>query len=39
MLAKEHAKLNGLDNCEFYCGDMKDVFTRRVFANHPKPNV
>ena len=25
--AKEHAKLNGLDNCEFYCGDMKDVFT------------
>ena len=37
--AKEHAKLNGLENCEFYCGDMKDVFTEEFLANHPKPNV
>ena len=25
--ATEHATLNGLTNCTFYCGDMKEVFT------------
>lgn len=37
--AKEHAKLNGLDNCEFYCGDMKDVFNEEFLANHPKADI
>lgn len=37
--AVEHAKLNGLDNCTFYCGDMKDVFTEEFLQNHPKANV
>lgn len=37
--AKEHAKLNGLDNCEFFCGDMKDIFTPEFLANHPKADV
>lgn len=37
--AKEHAKLNGLENCEFYCGDMKDVFTEEFLANHPPADV
>jgi 23S rRNA (uracil1939-C5)-methyltransferase len=23
--AKEHAEINGLKNCTFYCGDMKDI--------------
>ena len=37
--AKEHAKLNGLLNCTFYCGDMKEVFTEEFLANHPKADV
>lgn len=37
--AKEHAVLNGLDNCEFYCGDMKDIFSDEFLANHPKADV
>ena len=37
--AKEHAILNGLDNCEFYCGDMKDIFSDEFLANHPKADV
>ncbi|MBD8018787.1 23S rRNA (uracil(1939)-C(5))-methyltransferase RlmD [Kaistella pullorum] len=37
--AKEHAKLNGLDNCTFYCGDMKDIFNDEFLANHPKADV
>lgn len=37
--ATEHAKLNGLGNCTFYCGDMKDIFTEEFFRNHPKADV
>lgn len=37
--ATEHAKLNGLENCEFFCGDMKDVFTDEFLSNHPKADV
>ena len=37
--ATEHAKLNGLENCEFFCGDMKEVFTEEFLANHPKAEV
>ena len=37
--AKEHAKLNGLDILEFYCGDTERRFTEEFLANHPKPNV
>ena len=34
-----HAKYNGLENCTFYCGDMKDIFTEEFLANHPKADV
>ncbi len=34
-----HAKLNGLENTKFYCGDMKEVFTEEFLANHPKADV
>lgn len=34
-----HAKLNGLENTTFYCGDMKEVFTEEFLANHPKADV
>lgn len=37
--ANEHAKLNGLDNCTFYCGDMKNVFNDEFLENHPKADV
>ena len=37
--AKEHAELNGLSNCTFYCGDMKDIFNDEFLANHPKADV
>lgn len=37
--AKEHAMLNGLDNCTFYCGDMKDVFNEQFLSSHPKADV
>ncbi len=37
--AKEHAELNGLKNCEFFCGDMKDIFTEEFLQNHPKADV
>lgn len=37
--AKEHAALNGLDNCTFYCGDMKEVFTEEFLKAHPKADV
>jgi 23S rRNA (uracil1939-C5)-methyltransferase len=37
--AKEHAKLNGLENCTFYCGDMKAIFNDEFLENHPKADV
>lgn len=37
--AKEHAALNGLHNCTFYCGDMKEVFTAEFVENHPPADV
>jgi len=37
--ATEHAKLNGLTNCTFYCGDMKEVFTEEFLENHTKADV
>lgn len=37
--AKAHAAVNGLTNCLFYCGDMKEVFTEAFLAQHPKADV
>ena len=37
--AKEHAQLNGLENCTFYCGDMKDIFNQEFLNKHPKADV
>ncbi len=37
--AKEHAKINGLDNCTFYAGDMKEIFTDEFLETHPKADV
>lgn len=37
--AKENAKMNQIDNCEFYVGDMKNVFTETFITQHGKPDV
>ena len=37
--ANENAVLNGITNCEFVCGDMKNVFTEEFVQQHGKPHV
>ncbi|MBD5331887.1 MAG: 23S rRNA (uracil(1939)-C(5))-methyltransferase RlmD [Bacteroides sp.] len=37
--ANLNSKVNGLDNTEFYAGDMKDVLTDGFIATHGRPDV
>lgn len=37
--AKQNAKRNKITNCEFFVGDMKDVFNADFIATHGKPDV
>ncbi len=37
--AKENAKRNNITNCEFYVGDMKNVFNDEFIAQHGQPDV
>jgi 23S rRNA (uracil1939-C5)-methyltransferase len=37
--AEINSKINGLNNTEFYAGDMKDILKEEFFHNHPKPDV
>jgi 23S rRNA (uracil1939-C5)-methyltransferase len=37
--AKENAKRNNISNCEFFVGDMKEVFNADFIAKHGKPDV
>jgi 23S rRNA (uracil1939-C5)-methyltransferase len=37
--AKENAQLNGIDNVDFYVGDMKNVFNDNFIETHGKPDV
>lgn len=37
--AKENAQLNGIENVEFYVGDMKNVFNDDFIRNHGQPDV
>ncbi|NBU80441.1 MAG: 23S rRNA (uracil(1939)-C(5))-methyltransferase RlmD [Flavobacteriaceae bacterium] len=37
--AKENAKRNSITNCEFYVGDMKNVFNDVFIAHHGQPDV
>jgi len=34
-----NAKENGIENCSFFAGDMKDILTPEFIAVHGKPNV
>lgn len=37
--AKINAETNGIDNCEFIAGDMKDVLTEKFIEAHGHPDV
>ena len=37
--AKVNSAVNGIDNTEFYAGDMKDVLTDEFIAAHGRPQV
>ena len=37
--AKENAKNNSIDNCDFYVGDMKEVFTEQFISENGHPDV
>ena len=37
--AKENAKRNAITNCDFYVGDMKNVFNEEFIAQHGTPDV
>ncbi len=37
--AKVNAQVNGLENTEFYAGDMKNVLTADFIAEHGRPDV
>ncbi len=37
--AKENAKRNNITNCEFYVGDMKNVFNDEFIVQHGQPDV
>lgn len=37
--AKFNAQMNGISNCEFYAGDMKDILTEDFVASHGKADV
>ena len=37
--ARINAEANGVDNCSFFAGDMKDVLTADFIAEHGSPDV
>ena len=37
--ARINAKANGIDNCNFFAGDMKDVLTPGFISRHGRPDV
>ena len=37
--AKENARRNGIENTEFYAGDMRKVFTKEFIEKHGQPDV
>ncbi len=37
--AIENARCNGIENCTFYCGDMKEIFTEAFIKKNGRPDV
>jgi 23S rRNA (uracil1939-C5)-methyltransferase len=39
IAAYENAKFNNIENCKFYTGDMKDIFTEEFILKNGHPNI
>ena len=37
--ARSNAEANGITNCSFFAGDMKDILTDKFIASHGRPDV
>ena len=37
--AKRNASLNGIENCTFYAGDVKDILSEEFIEKHGKPDL
>ena len=37
--AKVNSKINGIENTEFFAGDMKDILNKDFIAKHGKPDI
>ena len=37
--ARVNARTNGIDNCTFFAGDMKDILTEKFIAQNGRPDV
>lgn len=37
--AKVNSKINGIENTEFFAGDMKDILNRNFIQKHGKPDI
>lgn len=37
--ARENARRNGISNCDFFAGDMKDILTDGFIEDHGRPDV
>lgn len=37
--AKDNARRNGITNCSFFAGDMKDILTKDFISAHGRPDV
>jgi 23S rRNA (uracil1939-C5)-methyltransferase len=37
--AKINSKINGIENTEFFAGDMKDILNREFIEHHGKPDI
>ncbi|MBQ7443714.1 MAG: class I SAM-dependent RNA methyltransferase [Bacteroidaceae bacterium] len=37
--ARLNSELNGIDNTEFFAGDMKDILTEEFIARHGRPDI
>lgn len=37
--ARLNAEANGIDNCTFFAGDMKDILTSKFVSEHGRPDV
>ena len=39
VAARENTVLNKIDNCKFFTGDMKEIFTEEFINDNGSPNI